>query len=82
MILHDLPPGTTLIRAHTPQWASRSTRGAGAATRGGRFNREGIEALYLSLEVVTALREYPQTAPFLPPARCVRTPCRCAAWSI
>ena len=31
MILHDLPPGTTLFRVHTPQWASRPTSGAGAA---------------------------------------------------
>jgi RES domain-containing protein len=67
MILHDLPSGTTLFRAHTPQWASRPTRGAGAATRGGRFNREGIEVLYLSLDEVTALREYQQTSSFLPP---------------
>ena len=63
MILHDLPPGTTLFRAHTPQWASRPTSGAGAAAKGGRFNREGIEALYLSLEELTALREYQQTSP-------------------
>ena len=67
MILFDLPPGTTLFRAHTPPWASRPTSGAGAATRGGRFNREGVEALYLSLDEVTALREYQQTSPFLPP---------------
>ena len=67
MILHDLPPGTTLFRAHTRQWASRPTSGAGAAAKGGRFNREGIEALYLSLEEVTALREYQQTSPFLSP---------------
>jgi RES domain-containing protein len=67
MILCDLPPGTTLFRAHTPQWASRPTSGAGAAIRGGRFNREGVEALYLSLDEVTALREYQQTSPFLPP---------------
>ncbi len=60
MILFDLPPGTTLFRAHTPQWASRPTSGAGAAIRGGRFNREGVEE-------VTALREYQQTSPFLPP---------------
>jgi RES domain-containing protein len=57
LILCDLPPGTTLFRALTPQWASRPTSGAGAATRGGRFNREGVEALYLSLDEVTALRE-------------------------
>lgn len=67
MILLDLPSGTTLFRAHAPQWASRPTSGAGAAMRGGRFNREGIEALYLSLEELTALREYQQTSRFLPP---------------
>jgi RES domain-containing protein len=67
MILISLPPGTTLFRALTPQWASRPTSGAGAAIRGGRFNREGVEALYLSLDEVTALREYQQTSPFLPP---------------
>ncbi len=58
MILFNLPPGTTLFRAQSPQWPSRPTSGAGAATRGGRFNREGVEALYLSLDEVTALREY------------------------
>lgn len=67
LILSDPPPGTRLFRAHTPQWASRLTRGAGAATRGGRFNREGVEALYLSLDEVTALRESQQTSPLLPP---------------
>jgi RES domain-containing protein len=67
MILCDLPPGATLFRAHTPQWASRPMSGVGAAVKGGRFNREGIEALYLSLDEVTALREYQQTSPFLPP---------------
>lgn len=67
MILCDLPPGTTLFRAHVPRWANRPISGAGAAARGGRFNREGVEALYLSLDEVTALREYQQTSPFLPP---------------
>lgn len=67
MILVDLPPDTTLFRAHTPQWANRPNSGAGAAAKGGRFNREGIEALYLSLDELTALREYQQTSPFLPP---------------
>lgn len=67
MILVDLPPGTPLFRAHAPQWASRPVSGAGAALRGGRFNREGVEALYLSLDETTALREYQQTSPFLPP---------------
>lgn len=67
MILWDLPQGTTLYRAHTPQWASRPLSGAGAAAKGGRFNRAGVEALYLSFDEVTALREYQQTSPFLPP---------------
>jgi len=67
MILCDLAPGTTLFRAHIPQWASRPISGAGAAAQGGRFNREGVEALYLSLEELTALREYQQTSPLLPP---------------
>jgi len=67
MILIDLPPGTVLFRAHTPQWASRPLSGAGAASQGGRFNRQGQEALYLSFEELTALREYQQTSPFLPP---------------
>jgi hypothetical protein len=31
-----------------PKWAHLPTSGAGAATDGGRFNRPGIEALYLS----------------------------------
>lgn len=67
MILVDLPSGTPLFRGHVPQWASHPVSGAGAAVRGGRFNREGIEALYLSLDETTALREYQQTSPFLPP---------------
>src|SRR3546814_19841015 len=67
MILWDLPPGSTLFRAHTPQWASDPLSGAGAAAKGGRFNREGVEALYLSLDEVAALREYQQASPFLPP---------------
>jgi len=62
MILTRLPAGTALYRAHAPRWASRPVSGAGAAIRGGRFNREGVEALYLSLEELTALREYQQTS--------------------
>ncbi|MGH9380403.1 MAG: RES family NAD+ phosphorylase [Thermoanaerobaculia bacterium] len=67
MILSDLPQGTVCYRAHDPRWAIAPTSGAGAAKAGGRFNRPGIEALYLSLEDVTALREYQQTSPLLPP---------------
>mgnify|MGYP005842113799 CR=1 FL=1 len=67
MILCDLPADTTLFRAHTPRWASQPTSGAGAAQKGGRFNRDGVDALYLSLEEITALREYQQTSKLLPP---------------
>ncbi|WP_200964586.1 RES family NAD+ phosphorylase [Bosea sp. Root483D1] len=67
MILKDFPAGTLVYRAHTPEWATRPTSGAGAALKGGRFNRERVEALYLALDEVTALREYQQTSPFLPP---------------
>ncbi len=82
MILHHLPSGSMLFRAHTPQWASRPASGAGAASKGGRFNRPGVGALYLSLDELTALREYQQTSPFLPrPAPCARIPRRCAIWS-
>ena len=66
MILEHLPAGTLLYRAHMPEWASLPRSGAGAALKGGRFNREGVEALYLALDEVTALREYQQTSPFLP----------------
>jgi RES domain-containing protein len=65
--LFDLPAGTTLFRAHSPRWADRPTSGVGAARQGGRFNRPGTEALYLSLEATTAMAEYQQTSPFLPP---------------
>ena len=62
-----LARGYNPVQGTPPQWASRPRSGAGAATRGGRFNREGVEALYLSLDELTALREYQQTSPFLPP---------------
>ncbi|MPZ20160.1 MAG: RES domain-containing protein [Luteitalea sp.] len=67
MILSELAEGTVAYRAHDPKWAIAPTSGAGAARAGGRFNQPGIEALYLSLEDVTALREYQQTSPLLPP---------------
>lgn len=67
MILFKGPLQTTLYRAHTPRWAMEPTSGAGAATKGGRFNRPGVHALYLSLAADTALHEYQQTSAFLPP---------------
>jgi RES domain-containing protein len=42
--------------------------GAGAALHGGRFNRPGVPALYLSLEPETALAEYRQGSSIVQPA--------------
>ena len=47
-------------RAHDPRWSFAPTSGKGAAITGGRFNAIGQEALYLSLESVTALAEATQ----------------------
>lgn len=58
---------TTCYRMHTPRWAHAPTSGAGAAKHGGRLNRPGIKALYLSEDVETAVAEYQQTAAVLPP---------------
>ncbi|PTQ77075.1 RES domain-containing protein [Nitrosospira multiformis] len=66
MILASLS-ATELYRAHTPRWSFAPLSGAGAAVQGGRFNRKGIEALYLTLEAKTALAEYQQVSPLLEP---------------
>jgi RES domain-containing protein len=60
--------GEIFHRFLTPKWAHLPTSGAGAATDGGRFNRPGIEALYLSRAPQTALEEYRQGATITPPA--------------
>ena len=52
----------------TPKWAFVPTSGVGAAIDGGRFNRPGVEALYLSRVPQTALEEYRQDASIVPPA--------------
>jgi len=61
-------PGEVFHRYLTPKWAYLPTSGAGAATDGGRFNRPGVEALYLSRSPQTALEEYRQGASITPPA--------------
>lgn len=61
-------PDAVFHRYLTPKWAYLPTSGAGAATDGGRFNRPGVEALYLSRAPQTALEEYQQGASILPPA--------------
>lgn len=55
-------------RVHDPEWAFAPTSGAGAGKHGGRANRPGVNALYLSLELETALAEYQQTDALLEPA--------------
>ena len=51
-------------RVHDPKWSFAPTSGAGAGKYGGRANRPGINALYLSLELQTALSEYQQPDAF------------------
>jgi len=47
-------------RAHDPAWSFTPLSGAGAAITGGRFNRKGEPALYLSLDVMTSFGECTQ----------------------
>lgn len=54
-------------RVIVPTYAAIPYSGMGAARQGGRFNRPGQEALYLSLDEPTALAEYRQDNPWLPP---------------
>ena len=64
-------PGAIFHRFHSPNWAHLPISGAGAAVNGGRFNRPGTEALYLSVEPETALAEYLQGASITPPGTLV-----------
>lgn len=66
MIVTELR-GVTAYRIHTPKWASAPLSGAGAAEHGGRLNRPGIAALYLALDMQTAIDEYKQVSTLLPP---------------
>ncbi len=70
MILTELGP-LTAYRMHTPRWATAPISGVGAATHGGRANRPGTPALYLALEPETAVREYQQLSPLMPPGTLV-----------
>lgn len=54
-------------RVIVPRYAGMPRSGMGAAREGGRFNRPEQEALYLSLDEATALAEYKQDNPWLPP---------------
>jgi len=68
MIERQLGPGAVFHRFHTPKWASEPLSGMGAASVGGRFNRPGVEALYLAAEMETAHAEYRQGASIAYPA--------------
>ena len=46
-----------VYRAHDPQWSWKPLSGEGARRNGGRFNRPGVPALYLSFAPLTAIRE-------------------------
>ena len=70
MILTDVGP-VTAYRMHTPKWATSPVSGAGAAAHGGRVNRPGTSALYLALEPETAISEYQQLSPLMPPGTLV-----------
>jgi RES domain-containing protein len=47
----------TCYRVHDPRWSFKPLSGEGAAVHGGRFNPKGMPALYLSLDLMTAVRE-------------------------
>jgi RES domain-containing protein len=47
-------------RILSPRWAHAPLSGEGAARHGGRWNRPGDAALYLSAEIETAFAEYQQ----------------------
>jgi len=70
MILSELGP-VTAYRMHVPKWAATPTSGAGAAAYGGRVNRPGTPALYLALDAPTAIAEYQQLSPLMPPGTLV-----------
>lgn len=55
-----------LYRALNPIFASEPLSGRGAQIYGGRFNRKGTPALYMSLSVMTALREANQVGSLQP----------------
>jgi len=55
-----------LYRALNPIYAREPLSGRGAELYGGRFNPKGVPALYISLSVMTALREANQVGSLQP----------------
>ena len=60
-------------RAHNPRWSWTPLSGEGARIHGGRFNAKGTPALYLALDLNTAIIEFNQGFPFrlVPPVTIV-----------
>jgi RES domain-containing protein len=58
-------------RMPTPRWSWAPTSGDGAAGQGGRLNRKGTPALYLSADTQTAIAEYKQASALVPPGTLV-----------
>ena len=60
-------------RAHNPRWSWTPLSGEGARIHGGRFNAKGTPALYLALDLNTAVIEFNQGFPFrlVPPVTIV-----------
>lgn len=56
----------TLYRALNPLYAREPLSGRGAQLYGGRFNAKGVPALYLTLDVLTAIREANQAGSLQP----------------
>lgn len=54
----------TAYRAHDPRWSWAPLSGEGARIHGGRFNPQGVPALYLALDFATAVIEANQGFPF------------------
>lgn len=54
-------------RAHEPAWSFLPISGEGASHRGGRFNKKGRAALYLSEQISTAILESQQGFAFKQP---------------
>ena len=57
-------------RVLAPKWAHAPLSGAGAARHGGRYNLPGMEALYLSEDLLTAVAEYEQELGIRPGTFC------------
>lgn len=83
-----------LYRALNPIYAREPMSGRGAELYGGRFNRKGTPALYMSLSVMTALREANQAGSLQPTMLVsydadiasvstvgMKQPCRRRAWT-